>query len=302
MAEIGSVVQDEVVEDMAGIATVGVVGCGLMGSGIVEVCARAGRDVTVVEVNADALAAGRRRIEGSLGKAVKRGKLDASVAEEALGRMRFSTSLGDLADRDLIIEAVVENFALKSAVWTEIDNVARPGTIMATNTSSIPIMRLAMLTQRPQDFLGLHFFNPVPVMRLVEMVSSLLTADEVKSRARVFVEDVLNKRIIQSKDRSGFIVNALLIPYLLSAIRMMESGFATPADIDLGMVEGCAHPMGPLALSDLIGLDTVAAVAGSLYDEFKEPLYAPPPLLARMCEAGLLGRKTGRGFYEYNGG
>ena len=286
---------------VAPIERVGVVGCGLMGSGIAEVCARAGVDVTVLEVNGDALAAGRHRIESSLGKAVDRGKLEASLRDAALGRMRFTTSMEELADRDLVIEAVVENFDTKASVWGQIDKITGPGTILASNTSSIPIMRLAMLTHRPQDFLGLHFFNPVPVMRLVEMVSSLLTAPETLARTTAFADGVLGKRLVHSKDRSGFIVNALLIPYLLSAIRMMESGFATVADIDTGMVEGCAHPMGPLALSDLIGLDTVAAVAESLYDEFKEPLYAPPPLLARMCEAGLLGRKTGRGFYDYNG-
>lgn len=283
----------------AGIERVGVIGCGLMGSGIAEVTARAGLDVVVIEINGDALATGQRRIEGSLNKAVSRGKLEASLRDEALSRMRFTTSFDELADRDLIMEAVVENFDIKAGVWADIDKVVPPGSIMATNTSSIPIMRLAMLTRRPQDFLGLHFFNPVPVMKLVEMVSSLLTSEETKSRAAAFAEGVLGKRLVQSKDRSGFIVNALLIPYLLSAVRMMESGFATAGDIDTGMVEGCAHPMGPLALSDLIGLDTVYAVAESLYEEFKEPLYAPPPVLARMCEAGLLGRKSGRGFYDY---
>jgi 3-hydroxybutyryl-CoA dehydrogenase len=287
-------------EAPARIDRVGVVGCGLMGSGIAEVSARAGRDVVVIEVNGDALAAGRRRIEGSLDKAVARGKLEAGLRDEALARMRFSTTMDDLFDRDIVIEAVIENLDVKAGVWTEIDKVTGPGTLLATNTSSIPIMKLAMLTRRPQDFLGLHFFNPVPVMRLVEMISSLLTSEETRARAAAYAEGALGKRLVHCKDRSGFIVNALLIPYLLSAIRMMESGFATAADIDTGMVEGCAHPMGPLALSDLIGLDTVAAVAESLYEEFKEPLYAPPPLLARMCEAGLLGRKSGRGFYNYN--
>jgi 3-hydroxybutyryl-CoA dehydrogenase len=248
-------------EVAAVIQRVGVVGSGLMGSGIAEVCARAGLSVTVVEAGQDALAAGQRRIESSLSKAVDRGKL----APEAR------------------------------------DAVTGPGTILASNTSSIPIMKLAMVTSRPEEVLGLHFFNPVPVMRLVELVTSLLTSESTAARAADFADQVLHKRIVRSKDRAGFIVNALLIPYLLSAIRMVESGFATVADIDAGMVEGCAHPMGPLSLSDLIGLDTVSAVAESLYDEFKEPLYAPPPLLDRMCEAGLLGRKVGRGFYDYNG-
>lgn len=283
------------------IQRVGVVGCGLMGSGIAEICARAGLDVVVVEVGEEALAAGRRRIESSLGKAVDRGKLSPEARAEALERMRFTTRMTELSDRQMVIEAVVERFDIKSAVFEQIDAVTGPGTILATNTSSIPIMKLAMLTRRPEDVLGLHFFNPVPVMRLVELVTSLLTSEDTAARAAQFADTVLHKRIVRSKDRAGFIVNALLIPYILSAIRMLESGFATAADIDAGMVEGCAHPMGPLALADLIGLDTVAAVAESLYDEFKEPLYAPPPLLDRMCDAGLLGRKLGRGFYHYNG-
>jgi 3-hydroxybutyryl-CoA dehydrogenase len=278
---------------------VGVVGCGLMGSGIAEVCARAGLDLVVIEVGADALVVGKRRIESSLGKAVERGKLEPSARDEALNRIRFSTDMADLGDRQLVIEAVVERFDVKSSVFGALDRVTAEGTVIATNTSSIPIMRLASLTHRPEDVLGLHFFNPVPVMRLVELVTSLLTSGATADAATAFAEQVLHKHVVRSKDRSGFIVNALLIPYLLSAIRMMESGFATAADIDAGMVEGCAHPMGPLALADLIGLDTVAAVAESLYDEFKEPLYAPPPLLGRMCDAGLLGRKIGRGFYNY---
>jgi len=283
------------------IQRVGVVGCGLMGSGIAEVTARAGLDVVVVEIGEDALAAGKRRIESSLAKAVDRGKLAPEDRVQALERMRFTTRMGDLADRELVIEAVVERFDVKAAVFEQVDAVTGPGTILASNTSSIPIMRLAMVTRRPEEVLGLHFFNPVPVMRLVELVTSLLTSEATAARAAEFAERVLHKRIVRSQDRAGFIVNALLIPYILSAIRMLESGFATAADIDAGMVEGCAHPMGPLALADLIGLDTVAAVAESLYDEFKEPLYAPPPLLDRMCEAGLLGRKLGRGFYVYNG-
>jgi 3-hydroxybutyryl-CoA dehydrogenase len=280
---------------------VGVIGCGLMGSGIAEVCARAGLGVIVVEAGQDALNAGRRRIESSLAKAVDRGKLAPEARADALERLNFSTRMADLGDRELVVEAVVERFDVKAAVFEQLDAVTGPGTILASNTSSIPIMRLAMVTRRPEEVLGLHFFNPVPVMRLVELVTSLLTSESTAARAADFVDQVLHKRIVRSKDRAGFIVNALLIPYLLSAIRMIESGFATVADIDAGMVEGCAHPMGPLALSDLIGLDTVSAVAESLYDEFKEPLYAPPPLLDRMCEAGLLGRKVGRGFYDYNG-
>jgi 3-hydroxybutyryl-CoA dehydrogenase len=205
-----------------------------------------------------------------------------------------------MADRELVIEAVVENEAAKLEVFGLLDKVVdSPQAILASNTSSIPIMKLAMATQRPESVLGMHFFNPVPVMRLVELVTSLLTSDEAKASAEDFAFQVLGKRVIRSQDRAGFIVNSLLIPYILSAIRMLESGFATREDIDAGMVEGCNHPMGPLALADLIGLDTTLAVAEVMYEEFREQLYAPPPLLSRMCDAGLLGRKAGRGFYEY---
>jgi 3-hydroxybutyryl-CoA dehydrogenase len=195
---------------------------------------------------------------------------------------------------------VVEDEATKVAIFRELDrHVAADDAILASNTSSIPIMKLGTATRRPEQVIGIHFFNPVPVLRLVELVASLMTSPDTVERSRTFATDLLDKRVIQSKDRAGFVVNALLIPYLLSAIRMMESGFASPEDIDTGMVEGCSHPMGPLRLTDLIGLDTTLAVAESLYEEFKEPLYAPPPLLSRMVDAGLLGRKTGRGFYEY---
>jgi 3-hydroxybutyryl-CoA dehydrogenase len=199
-----------------------------------------------------------------------------------------------------VVEAITEDAAAKVAVFRTLDKVVTSEhAILTSNTSSIPIMKLATVTKRPEQVLGLHFFNPVPVLRLVELVISLMTGDEVVDRATGFVTGALGKRVIRSQDRAGFVVNSLLIPYLLSAVRMLESGFATRDDIDAGMVEGCAHPMGPLALCDLIGLDTMQAVADSLYDEFKEPLYAPPPLLLRMVEAGLLGRKSGRGFYEY---
>jgi len=273
-----------------------------MGSGVAEVCARAGLGVIVVEVDPLALDHGRRRIESSLERAGRRGKLDDDERADALGRIRFRTDLADLSDRQLIVEAVVEDLDAKMSVFATLDKVVATEAILASNTSSIPIMKLAMATGRPQQVVGIHFFNPVPVMGLVELVPSLLTSDETAERAADFAGGVLGKRVVWSKDRAGFVVNALLIPYLLSAIRMMESGFATAADIDAAMVEGCAHPMGPLALSDLVGLDTVRAVAQSLYEEFKEPLFAPPPLLARMCEAGLLGRKRGRGFYEYDQG
>ncbi|MCL4312696.1 MAG: 3-hydroxybutyryl-CoA dehydrogenase [Actinobacteria bacterium] len=282
------------------IERMGVVGCGLMGSGIAEVSARAGLDVVVVEVDQHALEAGKRRVSTSLERAVKAGKITDSARDEALDRIRFTVDMGDLADRQLVVEAVMEAEEPKLEIFGILDKVVEAeDAILASNTSSIPIMKLAGATQRPEFVLGIHFFNPVPVLRLVELVSSLLTSEETMARSQRFLEDVLSRKVIRSKDRAGFIVNALLIPYILSAIRMFESGFATAEDIDVGMVEGCNHPMGPLALADLIGLDTTMAVAQSLFEEFKEPLYAPPPLLSRMCEAGLLGRKTGRGFYDY---
>lgn len=282
------------------IDRVGVVGAGLMGSGIAEVCARAGLDVVVREVDAAGVAAGRKRIESSLARAVRTGKLDESSREKALDRLRFVTDLEDLGDRQLVVEAILESEPEKAELFARLDQVVLDEqAILASNTSSIPVMKLAMATRRPESVVGLHFFNPVPVLRLVELVTSLLTDDRTAARTQSFAEDVLDKVVIRSQDRAGFIVNALLIPYILSAIRMLESGFATAADIDHGMVEGCAHPMGPLALADLIGLDTTVAVARSLYDEFKEQLYAPPPMLLRMVEAGLLGRKTQRGFFDY---
>jgi 3-hydroxybutyryl-CoA dehydrogenase len=285
---------------MGVIERVGVVGCGLMGSGIAEVCARAGLAVTVREVDAAAVEAGQRRVMGSLDRGVRSGKLTEEERDHALDLVGWTTDLADLADRDLVVEAVVEDEGLKTEVFSALDKVvARDDAILASNTSSIPIMKLGMATSRPEQVIGIHFFNPVPVLRLVEVVTSLLTSADTTERASTFVSDVLHKRVVRSQDRAGFIVNALLIPYLLSAIRMMESGFASADDIDTGMVEGCNHPMGPLRLADLIGLDTTMAVADSLYTEFKEPLYASPPLLSRMVEAGLLGRKAGRGFYDY---
>jgi 3-hydroxybutyryl-CoA dehydrogenase len=282
------------------IERVGVVGCGLMGSGIAEVCARSGLDVIVREVDAEAAERGLARITTSMDRAVRSGKLAEADRDDAMRRLRLTTDFAELSDRQLVVEAVIEAEDLKSEVFAAVDKVVEADdAILASNTSSIPIMKLAMVTRRPESVIGIHFFNPVPVLRLVELVTSLLTAPATAERAEAFATDALGKRVIRSQDRAGFIVNALLIPYLLSAIRMLESGFATAEDIDAGMVEGCAHPMGPLHLTDLIGLDTTMAVAESLYTEFKEPLYAPPPLLSRMVEAGLLGRKTGRGFYEY---
>jgi len=285
------------------VERVGVVGCGLMGSGIAEVAAASGATVVVLESTEGALTAGRERIVRSAERAMKAGKRPDTYLEELLSRISFATSFDALADRQLVVEAIVEDERAKIEVFEELDAVVSdPDAILASNTSSIPIMKLAMATKRPEHVIGIHFFNPVPVMHLVELVTSLLTSEEVAARAEAFGKEQLSKIVIRSQDRAGFIVNALLIPYLLSAIRMLESGFATAEDIDHGMVEGCAHPMGPLALTDLIGLDTTCAVALSLYDEFKEQLYAPPPLLLRMVEAGLLGRKSGRGFYDYTAG
>jgi 3-hydroxybutyryl-CoA dehydrogenase len=281
------------------VQKVGVVGCGLMGSGIAEVCATAGLDVVVREIDAGAIGRGQFRIESSLERAVTRGKLAEDVRQRALESIRYTTDLDAMADRDLVVEAVMEAEAIKVDVFASLDKVAADGAILASNTSSIPIMKLAMATQRPESVIGMHFFNPVPVMQLVELVSSLVTGTETIGRSATFASDVLGKKVIHARDRAGFVVNALLIPYLLSAIRMVESGFATAEDIDAGMMEGCHHPMGPLALTDLIGLDTTMAVSESLYEEFKEPLYAPPPLLSRMVEAGLIGRKSGRGFFLY---
>jgi 3-hydroxybutyryl-CoA dehydrogenase len=285
---------------MADIRCVGVVGAGLMGSGIAEVHARAGVDVVVTEVNQPALDAGRARIEKSLQRGVRSGKLTGEDADAALGRLTFTTDLAAFSDRDLVIEAVVEQEQAKVEVFRSLDKtVERPDAIFASNTSSIPIMKLGMATGRPAQVIGIHFFNPVPVLPLVELVPSLLTGEETIKRAEAHATDVLGKTVIRSQDRAGFIVNSLLVPYLLSAIRMIESGFASAEDIDRGMELGTAHPMGPLRLSDLIGLDTIKAIAESMYEEFKEPLYSPPPLLLRMVDAGLLGKKSGRGFYSY---
>ncbi|MGI6871426.1 MULTISPECIES: 3-hydroxybutyryl-CoA dehydrogenase [Amycolatopsis] len=286
---------------MADIQRVGVVGAGLMGSGIAEVHARAGADVTITEVNQPALDAGRARIEKSLQRAVKAGKLSAEDADAALGRLTFTTDIAAFADRDLVIEAVIEQEQAKVEVFRSLDKIVeRPDAVFASNTSSIPIMKLGMATSRPQQVIGIHFFNPVPVLPLVELVPSLLTGEDTVKRADEHVTGSLGKTVIRSQDRAGFIVNALLVPYLLSAIRMIESGFASAEDIDRGMELGTAHPMGPLRLSDLIGLDTIKAIAESMYEEFKEPLYSPPPLLLRMVDAGLLGKKSGRGFYSYS--
>ncbi|WP_406277952.1 3-hydroxybutyryl-CoA dehydrogenase [Streptomyces sp. NBC_00191] len=285
---------------MDDIERIGVVGCGLMGSGIAEVCARAGRNVVVLESSHAAAEAGLRRISRSLARATAAGKLSPKDRDGALARIETTTDMNRMADRDLVVEAVAEDEAAKVDVFARLDaSVKRPDAILATNTSSIPVIRLAAATGRPEQVIGLHFFNPVPVLPLVELVPSLLTGENTARRAEDFASGVLGKQVVRARDRAGFIVNALLVPYLLAAVRMVESGTASVEDIDRGMILGCAHPLGPLALIDLIGLDTTQAIAESMYEEFREPLYAPPPLLARMVDAGMLGRKSDRGFHTY---
>lgn len=277
---------------------VGVVGCGLMGAGIAEVAARAGQDVVVAESDRARVDAGVARLTTSLERSQAKGRIESAAA--VLERITVVDDLHALADRQLVIEAIVEDESAKTNLLATLDDVVRdPDAILASNTSSIPISRLAVSTSRPQNVIGIHFFNPVPVLSLVEIVPSLLTSAETTARATDFAAQVLGKHAIRSPDRAGFVVNALLVPFILSAIRMLESGFASAEDIDEGLVRGAAHPQGPLRLADLVGLDTCAAVARSLYEEFKEPLFAPPPLLSRMVEAGMLGRKTGHGFYPY---
>ncbi len=283
------------------ISRVGVVGGGLMGSGIAEVCARNGLDVIVSEVRAEFADAARLRIEKSLARAVKAGKATEDESTQARARIRIVVGLDELADRHLVIEAATENEQLKLAVFTQLDKiVVDQQAILASNTSSIPISKLSVATGRPDKVVGVHFFNPAPVQKLVEIIPSLLTSAETTDRVVAFASETLGKTVVRAKDRAGFVVNALLIPYLLSAVRMFEAGHATAEDIDNGMVLGCAHPMGPLRLLDLVGLDTTKFAAESMYAEYGEPHYAPPALLSRMVEAGLLGRKTGRGFYDYS--
>ncbi|MGU3652003.1 3-hydroxybutyryl-CoA dehydrogenase [Mycolicibacterium sp. A43C] len=282
------------------IERVGVIGAGQMGAGIAEVCAKAGAQVLVFEPNDDLIAAGRTRLTASLDRAAAKGKLSEADRDAAIARLAFTTSLADMADRQLTIEAIVEDENVKAKVFAELDRViADPDAVLASNTSSIPIMKIAAATQNPQRVLGLHFFNPVPVLPLVELISTLVTDEAAAARVEDFAANVLGKQVVRCSDRSGFIVNALLVPFLLSAVRMVESGFATIEDVDTAVIGGLSHPMGPLRLSDLVGLDTLKLIADKMFDEFKEPLYAPPPLLLRMVEAGHLGKKSGKGFYSY---
>lgn len=281
------------------IDRVGVIGGGLMGSGIAEVCARAGSRVVVHEVHAEAAEMARRRIEQSLDRAVDRGRLSPGEREAILGRIILSVDLADEADRELVIEAATEDEELKKRLFAELDAVVGDReAVLASNTSSIPITRLAAATTRPDRVVGLHFFNPVPVMALVELVTTFLTAADAAARVHAYAE-ALGKTVVRAKDRAGFIVNLLLVPYLLAGVRMLDAGIASREDIDAAMRLGANHPMGPLELCDFVGLDTMKHVADVLFEEYKEPQYASPSLLTRMVEAGHLGRKSGRGFYEY---
>ena len=280
------------------IKKVGVLGCGLMGAGIAEVAAAAGCDVVVREVSDELLEKGRGRIERSLGKAVEKGKLEERKRDAILGRIRGVIELGGLRDCDLVIEAIVENLEEKRRTFAALDEEVKKSALFASNTSSLTITEIAVATRRPDRFVGLHFFNPVPRMPLVEVVRTLLTSDEAVDRATAFVR-ALGKEPIACGDNSGFIVNRLLVPYLLDAVRAYEEGVGSIEDIDRGMQLGCGHPMGPLTLLDFVGLDTTYYIANIMFEEYREKRFAPPPLLKRMVKAGRLGRKSGRGFYEY---
>jgi 3-hydroxybutyryl-CoA dehydrogenase len=281
------------------VARMGIVGSGIMGSGIAEVAAKAGTQVVLrsrKQESADAMLAGLAK---SLGKQVDRGKLEADAAEAIKARVTATSDLEALADCDLVLESVVEDLAVKKALFVELDGIVKDGAILATNTSTLPVVELAVETKRPERVLGIHFFNPAPMMSLVELISTILTSDETTAEARAFAE-ACGKEVVAVEDRAGFVVNALLFPYLNNAVRMLENGTASRDDIDTAMKGGCNFPMGPLALLDLVGLDTSLAILDALYDEFRDPNYAPVPKLRRMVAAGHLGRKSGQGFYDYS--
>jgi 3-hydroxybutyryl-CoA dehydrogenase len=282
------------------IETVGVVGCGLMGSGIAEVAARAGFPVTVREIDSEALDRGRSRVEASLGRAVKKEKMTAEERDAALDRITFTTSLEDMASLDLVVEAIVEDPDAKEELFGRLDGICGESTIFASNTSSLTVTDMAAATDRPERFVGLHFFNPVPVMKLVEVVRTIATDPEVFDAAYAFAEE-LGKEPIAAPDTSGFVVNLLLVPYMLDAIRALERGVATIPDIDKGMVLGTGHPMGPFTLSDFVGVDTLYRISEIMFEEYREARYAPPPLLKRMVALGRYGRKSGKGFYDWSG-
>jgi 3-hydroxybutyryl-CoA dehydrogenase len=280
------------------ISTLGIVGSGIMGSGIAEVAAKAGVDVVLrsrQQASADAMVAG---LERSLGKQVERGKLEEQVAKEVSARVRATDDLHELHGCDLVLESVVEDLEVKKELFTRLDDILESGAIIATNTSTLPVVELAMATERPEQVVGIHFFNPAPMMSLVEVIRPLTASDETVAAARGFAE-ACGKDVVEVKDRAGFIVNALLFPYLNNAVRMLEAGTASRDDIDTAMKGGCNFPMGPLALLDLVGLDTSLSILDALYDEFRDPNYAALPLLRRMVAAGQLGRKSGEGFYSY---
>jgi 3-hydroxybutyryl-CoA dehydrogenase len=283
---------------MSDLSRVGVVGAGFMGSGIAETAAAAGLVATVYEPEQPPLQRSRAALDASLARAVSRGKMRREDADEVIERVNYTTRFEDLDGVDAVVEAVTEDPKLKGQLFQRLDNELPEARFLASNTSSIPIAELAAWTQQPERVIGLHFFSPVPVMKLVEVVVALDTAEETVDRAESFAAKI-GKRAIRTKDRSGFIVNMLLVPYLMAAVRMYEDGFASREDIDEGMRLGCGHPMGPLALCDFIGLDVLYAVCDSLYEEFKRPEYAPPPLLKRMVVSGHHGRKAGQGFYRY---
>jgi len=283
---------------MKKIKKVGVLGCGLMGSGIAEVAARSGYETVVREVTGELVEKGIGKIGGSLGKAVERGKLEASARDEAVARLSGTVKLEDLADCDIVIEAIVENLEEKKRIFSALDEVVKKDALFASNTSSLTMTQIAMFTHRPEQVVGLHFFNPVPVMKLVEVVRTLLTSEESYERAFEFARS-LGKEPIAASDNSGFIVNRLLVPYLLDAIRALEEGVGSVEDIDKGMQLGCGYPMGPFTLLDFVGLDTTYYIANIMFEEYRERRFAPPPLLKQMVTAGRLGKKSGRGFYDY---
>jgi 3-hydroxybutyryl-CoA dehydrogenase len=284
---------------MADISTVGVLGCGLMGSGIAQTAAAAGFTTIVREVSDQLIEKGKGAITGSLNKAVEKGKLDAGARDATLGRLRFTTKVADLKDCDIVVEAVVEDLEMKRGMWKELDGICPAHTIFASNTSSLTVVEQAMATKRPDKFVGLHFFNPVPIMKLVEVVRTVTTSAETFDRAFAFGKK-LGKEPIAAKDNSGFVVNLLLVPYLLDAIRQLEHGVASVPDMDKAMQLGCGYPMGPFVLLDFVGLDTTYKIAEIMFAEYREQRYAPPPLLKRMVLAGYYGKKSGKGFYDYS--
>ena len=281
------------------IKSVGVIGCGLMGAGIVQVSAQAGYQVLFVEATDELVRRGLDRLRGTLEGLVQKGKLDAKAKDETLGRIAGTPRLDDLKGSDLVVEAMTENQALKNETFAKLDRICPPHAILATNTSSCNVTAMAAATKRPGQVLGVHFFNPVPLMKLVEVVRTLLTADTTVTATTEWVR-AIGKTPVQAKDATAFIVNRLLVPYLLDAVRVYEGGLASLEDIDQAMKLGCGYPMGPFTLLDLVGLDTTMYVAEVMFEEFREPRYAPPPLLKRMVMAGQLGRKTGKGFYTYS--